>query len=192
MNHHHNSSRTTTPDRTTTPGRTDIPSTPAGPTGSGGPGDRGDRGVADVFAVLTAGLAGPVGVGVQAQGDVLVQPWPVHVAPAVRAAAVGGGALVPAGGVPVLVGAGGHAHTLYTDPVPAASWTPGRPRAGTLGVLVVPAGGTAVLGHHEHPDLRVGPGVYALRRQRTHTLPTTTPAAVARPVPDPGTDWALD
>jgi hypothetical protein len=63
------------------------------------------------------------------------------------------------------------------------------PAAMTLGVLAVPPGAAALLAHDEHPDLHIGPGVYALRRQRAAALPTTTPARATTPEPTTVPVW---
>jgi hypothetical protein len=119
-----------------------------------------------------------------AQGDVLVLPWPGSTAPAARAAAVAAGEAVPAAGRTVLVGRT-HCHTIHTIPEPASTWTPSRPAGLTLGVLAVPPAGMAVLGHPDHGDLHIGPGVWVLRRQRTATLTIPVPDSAPAVADDP-------
>jgi hypothetical protein len=140
----------------------------------------------EVIAVAAAQLAPHVTTGPAAQGDVLVLPWPDRLAQAARAAAVAAGEEIPPAGRTVLVGTT-HAHTLHTSPDPAATWTPTRPRGLTLGVLAVPPEGLAVLGHPDHGDIHIGPGVWVLRRQRTATLttPRSTPSPALAPVMGP-------
>jgi hypothetical protein len=146
-------------------------------------------------AVLAAPALTPVVEdAAAAQGDVLVLPWPVQVAPAARAAAAAGGEPVPAAGRTVLVGST-HCHTIHTIPSPTATWTPSRPGGLTLGVLVVPPEGRAVLGHPDHSDLHIGSGVWVLRRQRTATVTIPRPAPSPAPVmgpDDPGYAAWLD
>lgn len=150
------------------------PATPHQPRTATNPTDH-----ADAFTAITTHLATPIHTGPQAQGDLLVLPWPADTAPTARTAALLDGTPVPAAGLSVLRGARGHEHHL----LPATSgiaWAPTRPFGGlTLGVLTVPPGGLAVLAHDEHADLHIGPGVYAIRRQRAH--PTTDPAPQAEP-----------
>jgi hypothetical protein len=101
----------------------------------------------------------------QAQGDVLVQPWPEYAAPTVRAAVLRTARQLPVTGRELTRGP--HPHTLIPDGpgVRVARDTVGA----ALTVLLVEPGSVAVLGHHEHADLRIGPGLYLLRRQRRYT-----------------------
>ncbi len=120
-------------------------------------------------------LEPPIATEPQAQGDLLVLPWPAGAAVAARAAALLDGQLVPTAGIELLRGAGGHTHTVLAA-TGAVAWAPAQPPGGqTLGVLVVPPGGVAVLAHEEHADLHIGPGVYAVRRQRSQPLTHTGP-----------------
>jgi hypothetical protein len=98
--------------------------------------------------------------GPQAQGDVIVLPWPDFMSPHVRylhtasAAPVGRAGLVLAD-PHVLLAEGGRVFWSW--------WPDSGP---TLGTLVVPDGTIGRLAHDEHADLRIGPGVYTVRRQR--------------------------
>jgi hypothetical protein len=124
--------------------------------------------LSDLAAVL--GLADPAQVHAgapQAQGDVLVWPWPADQAPIGRDRAVRNARPVPATGRVVLAGRGGHTHTLLPDGPGVA--TAHDDIGAALTVLIVAAGSVAVLAHEEHPDLHIGEGVYLLRRQRRHT-----------------------
>jgi hypothetical protein len=114
-------------------------------------------GLADV-AVVHAGCA-------QVQGDVLVLPWPTGEAPTALAHAKRTARPIPRHGWAVTRGR--HPHSLIPDG-PGVQVAPDS--VGTaLGVLLVDAGSVAVLGHHEHADLRIGEGAYILRRQRRYT-----------------------
>jgi hypothetical protein len=99
----------------------------------------------------------------QAQGDLIVLPWPEGVAPRDRAAAA-------ASAVPVLRpevvvrGNGGNEHTLVDPDGCGLSWAASAGQ--TVGTLVVPEGGRACLDHAEHGRLAVGAGVWVIRRQR--------------------------
>lgn len=107
----------------------------------------------------------PIHAGVpQSQGDLIILPWAADVAPERRAADAALCRPIPATGITVLTGNGGHEHRL--SPVPGVTWY-GYPQGSqTLGVLSVEEGAVAVLGHIEHGDTYVGPGVYVIRRQR--------------------------
>ena len=114
-------------------------------------------GLADV-TVVHSGCA-------QVQGDVLVLPWPTGQAPTARSHAHRTARLIPRHGWSATRGR--HPHTLVPD---GPGVRVAHDSVGTaLGVLVVDAGSVAVLGHHEHADLRIGEGVYLLRRQRRYT-----------------------
>ncbi len=106
----------------------------------------------------------PVLTGPQAQGDLIILPWPANTAPARQAEVVTAAKPLIRGEV-VVTGRGGHDHTL--SPTPGVAWYryPGT-EPQTIGVLVVDDGAVAVLGHDEHGDTYIGPGVYAIRRQR--------------------------
>ena len=108
----------------------------------------------------------PVHTATQFQGDVAVLP----VGPDVPATGSGYPEPVPAAGVPVVRGEnGGNTHLLLGDAAgPAVTWDPstGGPVGLDLGVLDVPAAGTAWLAHPEHGYLGVAPGRYVIRRQR--------------------------
>jgi hypothetical protein len=108
-----------------------------------------------------------VSCGPQAQGDVIVLPWPEFMAPHVRALHTA--TAVPVGRRGVVVHP---SHTLLPEASPVFwSWWPGD--GPTLGTLVVPDGSVARLAHGEHADLRIGPAVYAVRGQRRAELRAT-------------------
>jgi hypothetical protein len=98
--------------------------------------------------------------GPQAQGDVIVLPWPDFMDPHVRylhtasAAPVGRSGLVLADPHTLIAETGGVFWSWWPDSGP------------TLGTLVVPDGTVGRLAHDDHADLRIAPGVYTVRRQR--------------------------
>jgi hypothetical protein len=102
----------------------------------------------------------PVLGGLQFQGDVAIVPAGIagRLADATTP--------VPTAGIEVVRGEnGGNTHLLLGD----ACFTPGDtrdPSALALGVVTVPAGGTAYLAHPEHAYTGIAPGTYELRRQR--------------------------
>jgi len=99
----------------------------------------------------------------QAQGDLVVIPWPDDLAAGVRAQEVGRAVVVRQPGIVVLDGV--HPHRL----VPAdgrIGWAPWTGGGTTLGLLCVPPDGAATFVHAEHDTLHVGAGFYAVRRQR--------------------------
>jgi hypothetical protein len=112
----------------------------------------------------------PVLDGVQPQGDVAVFPWPSFMSPHIRHAHVTAAVRLPAAGL-VLLGS----HRLRSGLGPPCRWadwpTDGLP---SLGTLVVPPGAMCRMTHHpadpvhRHGELRIGPGVYAVRRQRRY------------------------
>jgi hypothetical protein len=100
----------------------------------------------------------------QAQGDLIVLPWPVDVATQQRTQDVSLATPIGPSGALVLSGVGGHEHRLV--PSTGVSWY-AYPNAGqTLGVLAVQVGAVATLRHVEHGDSAIGAGVYVIRRQR--------------------------
>jgi len=103
----------------------------------------------------------PVITGPQAQGDLIILPWPAD-GSARRGVDVSRVVPVTAA-VVVLTGDGGHDHAL--SPAPGVAWYR-YPSGQTLGVLTVADGAVGVLGHIEHGDSHIGPGVYVIRRQR--------------------------
>ena len=105
----------------------------------------------------------PVLTGPQAQGDLLILPWPADVHPQQRAADMAAAQPVTAPLV-VITGDNGHDHIL--TPAPGVAWYAYPDGQQTLGVLTVADGAMAVLGHIEHGDTHIGPGVYVIRRQR--------------------------
>jgi hypothetical protein len=108
----------------------------------------------------------PVLSGPQAQGDLIVLPLPDQTAPRLRGQYAVAAKHVPAAGIVLAVGSGGHAHTLLPDG-PWVRVTPDRHGSErSLAVLFVPPGSTAVLAHDEHADLHLAPGAYLIRRQR--------------------------
>ena len=116
-----------------------------------------ELGLGEVAAVY-AGCA-------QVQGDVLVLPWPAGEAPTVLAQAVRTARPISRHGWAATRGR--HPHTLVPDGPGVRVAHDGVGTA--LAVLIVDAGSVAVLGHHEHADLRIGEGVHLLRRQRRYT-----------------------
>ena len=98
----------------------------------------------------------PVLTGVQRQGDVIVVPADVTATTD-----------VPAQGTPVVRGeSGGNTHAVYADGPVRCDTRAASVRDLTVATLTVPAGSVAYLGHPEHGYLGIGPGSYALRRQR--------------------------
>ena len=138
---------------------------------------------ADAFTALAQSLAAELPIAwsarPQAQGDLLILPWPADTDPAKRAASTAAARPIPRDGIGLV----GGRHMLQADG-PDVLWGP-EPAASTqtLGTLVVPPGSIAVLGHQEHADLHIGDGVYVIRRQRVHVAPA--PLAQAVPQPDP-------
>lgn len=133
-----------------------------------------------------ADLAPTIANSPQAQGDLLVLPWPSTTASQQRAAAVAAGAPIPRTGTGLAAEA--RKHELHAAG-PGVTWTPEPVGSGlTLGTLTVPDEAVAILGHDEHADLHIGPGVYVIRRQRAH--PITAPAL--RPAPAPEPDYGID
>lgn len=115
----------------------------------------------------------PVLDGVQSQGDAAVFPWESFMSPHIRHAHVTAAVPLPAAGL-VLLGS----HRLRSGLGPPCRWTDwpidGLPSVGTL---VVPPGAMCRMTHHpadpahRHAELRIAPGVYAVRRQRKY-VPT--------------------
>ena len=134
----------------------------------------------DAFATITAEqqlLPTPWSDRLQAQGDVLVLPWPADTDPLRRLGVIASARPLPPEGVHLANGS----HQLQAAD-PKVLWAPEPPTSTlTMGTLVVPDGCRAVLGHGTHEDLHIGPGVYLLRRQREATAPDPEPQAVRRP-----------
>lgn len=104
----------------------------------------------------------------QAQGDVMILPWPPTTAPAWRGQEIDASAALPTAAVAVTPDG---SHIAATDTLtPRARWTERR-KGNALGTLVVPPGAVARLAHREHPDLLIGPGVYILQTQRRWQAP---------------------
>jgi hypothetical protein len=168
----------TTPTPTTAVGATRRPPTPhttaritsPAPAMSSGPA----RGPVDGPALV--GLVEPAPVaGMQAQGDLVVLPWPSDTDPRGRGAWVRAARQLPRSSWVRLLGS----HLVFTESGPPIWWVPARRTSrATLCVVVVPDGAVCRIGHDEHADLRLAPGVYVLRRQRIHTSPHTDPAWV--------------
>lgn len=99
----------------------------------------------------------------QAQGDLIILPWPGDVGARRRMEDI---ARVKPLTVPVvtLTGNDGHDHTLR--PAVGVGWLGYGSQSQTLGVLTVDEGAVAVLAHPEHGESLIGPGVYVVRRQR--------------------------
>lgn len=123
---------------------------------------------ADALDRLDAELDTPTLAAPQAQGDVIVLPWPETTAPSWRAEEYDKARTIPDAGLPV-EGTGGSHWLLPAD------LTAPRPRyhlalkGNRLGTLVVPPHGAARLSHTEHPDLLIGPGMYVIQQQRRWT-----------------------
>jgi hypothetical protein len=106
--------------------------------------------------------------GPQAQGDVIVLPWLDFMRPDLRAAHAATARPIGSRGLVVHP-----THALRADVGTVWwAWWPGQ--SSTLGTLVVPDGAVARLSHPEHGDLRIGPGVYVVRRQRHGELRGST------------------
>jgi hypothetical protein len=136
-----------------------------------------------VFVGMVAGLSvdmpATVTGGSADQGDVRLEVWPPQIEPAARLLATTATRPLAAGEeVDVWDGR----HVLTADGA-GIRWSGHRSASGlTLGTLWVPVGTvTAVLCHPEHPDLRIGAGVYVLRCQHR--------ARPRRPAPGPALSW---
>lgn len=101
----------------------------------------------------------------QAQGDLIVIPWPADVDPGRRAADAAAARPVVRPEV-VVRGNGGNEHTLVDPAGAGVLWHayPGEPQ--TVGIVVVPDGAVACMDHREHGRLAIGGGVFVIRRQR--------------------------
>jgi hypothetical protein len=119
------------------------------------------RAAADPIAAV---LDAPTLTAPQAQGDLMILPWPTTTAPGWRQREAGYAMPLPTAGVAVL--ASHHVIPLTTTAQAVPALAPGRGSGQTLGTLFVPDGCSVLISHDEHEDLRVGPGVYVLRRQR--------------------------
>lgn len=120
-----------------------------------------DRHGVDVLDHLDRSDLVPVLTGLQFQGDVAVIPT--------HAGYVSSGgsapAPIPSSGVAVVRGeAGGNTHLLLAAG-DGVTWSATRVGA-TVGEVNVPEGAAAFLAHPEHGYLGIGPGCYAIRRQR--------------------------
>jgi len=117
-----------------------------------------DRHGIDIDEHLDRQVTVPVNTGLQRQGDVIVIPDPTAHATT----------LVPATGVPVVRGeAGGNTHAVVADgPGVCCDTRQATVSDLTLATLTVPEGSVAYLAHPEHAYTGVGPGNYAIRRQR--------------------------
>lgn len=127
------------------------------------------------FAAITAGQQIlPWADRLQAQGDLLVLPWPVDIDPLRRMGVLASARSLPPEGVHLANGS----HQLQALD-PGVRWAP-EPAAArlTLGTVVVPDGCLALLGHGTHADLFLGPGVYLIRRQRQARVPEPQAQAV--------------
>jgi hypothetical protein len=134
----------------------------------------------DAFAAITAGqqlFPTPWSDRLQAQGDVLVLPWPANTDPLRRLGVLASARPLPPEGVHLANGS----HQLQALD-PKVLWAP-EPVTSTLtlGTLFVPDDCRAVLGHGTHEDLHIGPGVYLLRRQREATAPEPQSLAARSP-----------
>lgn len=114
------------------------------------------------FESIVATSAVPVLDGAQCQGDLFVIPWPEKVNGVMRDASIRSAKPLTAQRTTVVSGNGGNHHDLV-----AAAGVRFAPSTGlTVGTLVVDEGAEALLDHPEHGAVRIGPGVYVLRRQR--------------------------
>jgi hypothetical protein len=136
--------------------------------------------VPDAVPATGSGVGGPeTPDGPQAQGDVIVLPWDRWMSPHIRHRHVVAARPVPRGGVWLL---SSHLLATETGTVPV-QWLPMHGTRPGLGTLVVPEESVAVLRHypargHKHRDLRIQPGVYAIRRQRIDAGPQIAPTLV--------------
>jgi len=121
----------------------------------------------DVWGELDAQISPPVVAGVpQAQGDLLVIPWPATTATQERVLACAKATPVGPQGISVVEGQGGNTHLLVDPDRAGVLWAPNAAGAQTVGTVVVPPGTVAYLDHAEHGRNAIGPGVYVIRRQR--------------------------
>jgi hypothetical protein len=113
----------------------------------------------EVLAHLEADLEVPVNDGLQAQGDLLIVPFPGYRVNGTKAA-------VAAAGVPVIEAVGsGNEHRLFAG-VPETAWfTPGS-HQGMQDIGVLECTSPAYVLHPEHGATGIAPGTYVLRRQR--------------------------
>lgn len=132
----------------------------------------------ETFAAITAGQQLlPWADRPQAQGDLLVLPWPANTDPLRRLGALASAAHLPPEGVHFANGS----HQLQSLD-PEVRWAPELSGSRlTLGTLVVSDGCLALLGHGTHEDLHIGPGVYLIRRQREATTPEPQPQPAQAP-----------
>lgn len=108
----------------------------------------------DVFDWLDRDIDIPVLDGPQAQGDVFILP--VTTKPATTP--------IPARGVIVATGQGGHDHVLL-----AGGFFDRTARGGlVVGTLTVPAGAEQYLAHDEHGYTGIAPGTYTVNTQREY------------------------
>lgn len=112
----------------------------------------------EVLDHLDTDVTVPIHLGMQRQGDVLIQPLP-GLTPATTP--------VPSNGVPVVRGEnGGNTHTIVADGPVFLDVRAADTRNLVLALLTVPIGSVAYLAHPEHAYTGIGPGTYTLRRQR--------------------------
>ena len=119
----------------------------------------------DVFDYLDQEVSVPVIDGMQAQGDLLVIPYPI-VAEVVTPGPWTRSENVPLSGVELLrSAAGGNPHSLVADEGMCMWSTPvNDPRRLALGILDTRV--TAYLIHPEHGATGIAPGRYVIGRQR--------------------------
>lgn len=101
----------------------------------------------------------------QAQGDLIVAPWPSDASPRRRAEDIAKAKAVVRPEV-VVRGNGGNEHTLVDPNNAGVAWFAYPGESQTVGVVVVPDNAVACLDHREHGRLAIGPGVFIVRRQR--------------------------
>ena len=125
----------------------------------------------DVLDHLEKETAVPVVDGLQAQGDLIVVPFPVAGRAVSLPASPARWRPVPATGVELLRGAaGGNAHTLVADPGTCV-WTNDVYDAEMLALGAFRATDVVYLLHPEHGGSGVAPGTYIVRRQRESWAP---------------------
>ena len=106
----------------------------------------------------------PVLTGPQSQGDLIIIPWSEDIAPDNRRHTMSLAVAPTAPRTTIVSGNGGNHHDLVTGPGVAVHMYPEGSL--TVALLVVDQDREALLDHPEHGAVRIGPGVYVIRRQR--------------------------